>query len=150
MQNNFPVSRLHKLFAGASAAALTALGGFWASPAAAQSDPAVTLDEVIVTATKRAENVQDVPIAITVFSETALKNQGADEMQDLSAPNFIFPQTYTSSRSYISVRGIFQEVNTIAFEGGFSSYLDGVYMGRNMSYNVDVADIERVEILRGP
>jgi iron complex outermembrane recepter protein len=138
-------------------AALAILVGPWgASALAAQANAdsstraSETIDTVIVTATKREENLQDVPVAISAFSEEALREGNVQDARDLNAPNFVFPQMYTTSRSYISVRGIFQEVNNIGFDGGFSAYLDGVYLGRNMAYDVDMAGIERVEILRGP
>ncbi len=140
-------------------AAMAMLAGPWGAAAlAAQSNvdtantprAAETIDTVIVTATKREENIQDVPVAISAFSEAMLAERNVQEARDLNAPNFVFPQMYTTSRSYISVRGIFQEVNNIGFDGGFSAYLDGVYLGRNMAYDVDMAAVERVEILRGP
>lgn len=140
-------------------AAVAMLAGPWGAAAqAAQADAdsstaqraSETIDTIIVTATKREENIQDVPVAISAFSEEVLRDRGVQQARDLNAPNFVFPQMYTTSRSYISVRGIFQEVNNIGFDGGFSAYLDGVYLGRNMAYDVDMAGVERVEILRGP
>ena len=130
---------------GAAALAAQAGGDSTTTPRASE-----TIDTVIVTATKREENIQDVPVAISAFSEEVLAERNVQEARDLNAPNFLFPQMYTTSRSYISVRGIFQEVNNIGFDGGFSAYLDGVYLGRNMAYDIDMAGVERVEILRGP
>lgn len=138
-------------------AAFALLAGPWASPglaaetaSAAGATAPIALETVVVTATKRKENIQEVPVSISEFGEKDLADRGVQQARDLNAPNFLFPQMYTTSRSYISVRGIFQEVNTIGFEGGFSAYVDGVYLGRNMSYDIDMLEVERVEILRGP
>lgn len=133
------------LIAGMSATAAAQDEG--ASPPGAAED---TGEEVIVTGTRRAAKLQDVPIAITTFNAEALKTLGVSEMRDVSAPNFVFPEMYTTSRSYISSRGVFQEVNSIGTDSGFSVFVDGVYMGRNMAFSVDSTDIARVEILRGP
>lgn len=136
--------------------ALAMLTGL-AAPALAQGEPPAPADqaakseeEVIVTGTRRAAKLQDVPLSITAFNAASLKALGVTEMRDISAPNFIFPEMYTTSRSYISSRGVFQEVNTIGTDSGFSVFVDGVYMGRNMAFCVDSTDLERVEILRGP
>lgn len=112
--------------------------------------PSGVLEEVVVTATKRAQNLQDIPVAVTAFSESSIAALNIQSAMDLNAPNFLFPQIFTTVRNYISIRGIFQEVNTLGTESGFSNYIDGVYMGRNMSFDASMFDIERVEILRGP
>src|SRR5690606_26266269 len=108
------------------------------------------LHTIVVTATRREQDLQDIPLSVSVLDEEQLSNAGAEQMRDLSLPNFVFPQFYTTVRSYVSVRGIFQEANNMGLESGFATYVDGVYMGRNMAYNVDSGDIERVELLRGP
>ncbi|HEX7114553.1 MAG TPA: TonB-dependent receptor [Steroidobacter sp.] len=106
--------------------------------------------EVFVTATKREESVQDVPIAITALSGFDLENRGIQMGRDIAAPNFVFPELISGTRSYISVRGIFQEANQVGVDTGFSVYLDGVYKGRNYAFDSNMFDVERIEILRGP
>ena len=129
--------------------------GGGAAQVAAQDDSSKAeqswlLEEIVVTATKRAKSVQDVPISMAAFNADGLEKLGAENVQDLSIPNFVFPQTFTTTRNYISVRGIFQETPNLGFDSGFGVYLDGVYLGKNLAFNVDAADLERVELLRGP
>ncbi|HEX7114551.1 MAG TPA: TonB-dependent receptor [Steroidobacter sp.] len=141
-------------FGDASMVAAAIVTGVWAGSVGAQEagDAAATdvLHTIVVTATRREQNLQDIPLSVSVLDEEQLSNAGAEQMRDLSLPNFVFPQFYTTVRSYVSVRGIFQEANNMGLESGFATYVDGVYMGRNMAYNVDSGDIERVELLRGP
>ncbi len=112
------------------------------------------LEEIIVTATKRAESVQDVPISITAVGEEEIEYTGSEDFRDLagSIPNVTFPQGGFVGSVDIAVRGIFARVQVaqIGFDVGLGVYVDGVYMGKSMSSNIDLADIERVEVLKGP
>ncbi len=113
------------------------------------------LEEVVVTATKRASSLQDVPISITALTSTDIKNTGSQDFRDLSnnIPNITFPNGagYYGSVD-IAIRGIYSRVHLdqIGFDAGLGVYVDGVYTGKSMSSNADLLDIERVEVLRGP
>ncbi|HPE46749.1 MAG TPA: TonB-dependent receptor [Hyphomonas sp.] len=120
------------------------------STAYAQEEETHRLETVTVTSEHREESLQKTPLSITAVTDDAIEKLGIESTSTVSAPNFVFPEFFTSTRAYVSVRGIFQEQSNVTFEGGFAAYLDGVHLGRNMSYDVDTGDIERIEILRGP
>ena len=110
------------------------------------------LDEVVVTAQKREQNIQDVPISVGVVdAETLDKNQFSDfrEISKLT-PSVNFQGGYTPSATNFNIRGI----GSYAFEGGIqpsvSLNVDGVPYARAGEFITDLADIERVEVLRGP
>lgn len=141
--------------AGASAAAL--LGpSVWAQdaaagPAAASSDS--WGDEIVVTARRREESLQDVPIAVTAISADQLDLSGA---QDITAISQSTPSvTLENSRATGStltafIRGVGQQDPVAGFEQGVGIYLDDVYFNRPQGALLDIYDVERVEILRGP
>lgn len=113
-----------------------------------------TLDTVVVTATKREENLQDVPISISAFNAAQIEATGSQNLQDLanSIPNLVYPSSREGGGADISIRGVFQQAQPlqIGFDNGYGVYLDGVYMGKHFSVNQDLGEIERVEVLRGP
>jgi len=112
--------------------------------------------EIVVTAQKRAENVQDVPIAISAFTDTALQERAVTSVAALSniAPNVTLDggTPFSGSSAVLSafIRGI--GANDFAFniDPGVGVYLDGVYLARSVGANQDLADVERIEVLKGP
>ena len=114
------------------------------------------LEEVTVTATRRSENIQDVPIAVTAITAAQLESKGINDVAKLSAiaPNVTldagtpFSGSDTVLAAYI--RGIGQ--NDFAFnqDPGVGVYVDGVYLARSVGSNTTMLDVERVEILKGP
>jgi iron complex outermembrane recepter protein len=135
-----------------------ALAFAMASPAAAQqaeapekADDGIGL--IVVTAQKRAENVQDVPIAITAVGSQFLESRGIDSIDDLGtvAPNVKFERAPASKTiSQIAIRGSVTINPAITWEPAVGLYLDGVYIAKAQGSIFDIADLERVEILRGP
>jgi len=126
-----------------------------AAPAAeAASEPAPTSDgDIVVTARRRAESAQDVPIALTVVSGLALSNTGTFNLNRLQTTQPTL-QFYSSNprNSAINIRGLgapFGLTND-GIEQGVGFYLDGVYIGRVGASTFDFVDIDRVEVLRGP
>lgn len=129
--------------------------GLWAAPAAvAQGDSAETfLDQVTVTARRREESLQDVPIAVSAFSGEQLEELGAVDITALThqAPNIqleVSRATNTTLTAYI--RGIGQQDPVAGWEGGVGIYLDDIYLARPQGTVFDVYDVERIEVLRGP
>jgi iron complex outermembrane receptor protein len=112
--------------------------------------------DIVVTAQKRAENVQDVPIAISAFTSQALQERAVSDVSSLSniAPNVTLDAgtPFSGSSSVLSayIRGI--GANDFAFniDPGVGVYLDGVYLARSVGANQDLADVERIEVLKGP
>lgn len=127
-----------------------------ATPAIAQAaaEEDTGLQEIIVTAQKREENLQQTPLAISAISAAQLELRGISEAQDLSAiaPNVsVLPGTTNATAAVISIRGIPTPADeTQGFDTPIGLYLDGVYLARSSAASFEVADIERVEVLRGP
>lgn len=127
------------------------------APAMAQdaTDTAEDDDNVIlVIANKREQNLQEVPIAISALSSETVELQGLSEAQDLSglAPNVaVNGGTTNATASVITIRGIPTSADeTQGFDSPIGVYLDGVYLARSSASSFQVADIERIEVLRGP
>ena len=135
-----------------SCIALTALA--WSATAVAQDGESATVEEIVVTAERRAENLQRTPIAISALNAETVEKLGISQVTDLGniAPNLnILPGTSTSVGSVITLRGIAtptDEMMTLDTPVGL--YIDGVYLARSGASAFDVGDIERVEVLRGP
>ncbi|HLG88593.1 MAG TPA: TonB-dependent receptor [Alphaproteobacteria bacterium] len=112
-----------------------------------------TLEEVVVTATKREQNLQIVPVAVTAISATELEQQRIVDVNGLSglAPNLSsYPQTNGAAVPVITIRGLSTGTGGTAVDTPIAIYVDGVYIGRANGSDFDLADIERVEVLRGP
>ena len=127
-----------------------------ANPALAQesADTGVkALEEIQVTARRRSESLQDVPIAVSAFSGSDLALRGATDITELAqmAPSVTLePSRATSSTLTAFIRGVGQQDPLAGFEQGVALYLDDVYMARPQGALLDIYDVERVEILRGP
>ena len=113
------------------------------------ADESLVLEEVIVTAQKRAESLQDVPISVNVMSGDKMNSAGITDLESLSAfvPNFSINQTGISTT--ITIRGISSGINQ-GFEQSVGMYVDGIYYGRAQLARAPLFDLERVEVLRGP
>lgn len=110
-----------------------------------------TLEEVVVTARKRAESLQDVPISLTTFTASQLDNFGATSLIDLKnhIPGFHYSDR-GNLQTEITIRGVGGNARNVGTDSGVGLYVDGVYAGRTSAYNQDLVDIEQVEVLRGP
>jgi len=143
-----------------SAAAILPFAVMSGSPALAQntaeSGNTGGIQEIVVTAQKRTENVQDVPIAISAFTSAALEERAVTSVAALSniAPNVTLDggTPFSGSAAVLSafIRGI--GANDFAFniDPGVGVYLDGVYLARSVGANQDLGDVERIEVLKGP
>ena len=110
---------------------------------------AATLEEVVVTATKRAESLQDVSISMLAVSGETIREESITKMEDLT--NSMPAVTVTSNPigNFIFIRGIGSSTNQ-GIEQSVSMFHDGIYMGRHQLSRAPFMDIERVEVLRGP
>jgi outer membrane receptor protein involved in Fe transport len=126
-----------------SAIAIAVAGGLAAMPLQAQM-----LEEVIVTATKRAVGMQDVPIALSVMSGAKIAEAGITNLEDMAVfmPNVHIAEG--SSSDSIFIRGIGSGIN-FGFEQSVGTFIDGVYFGRAQASRSSFLDIERVEVLKG-
>jgi iron complex outermembrane receptor protein len=138
------------LFASIAMSGLAVTAPVMAQEAAASAD---NIDEIIVTARRREENLLDVPIAVSAFSGEALELRGALDLTDIGniTPNTTL-ETSRGSNSTLSafIRGIGQQDPVSGFEPGVGIYLDDVYLNRPQAAVLDIYEVERIEVLRGP
>ena len=109
------------------------------------------LEEIVVTAQKRSENVQDVPISIQAFSGTVLRDANINQVQDLTklVPTFKFGSGPGTVAARNGIRGLGSFGNS-AIEPSVATYLDGVYIPRAGSLNSTLIDVQSIEVLSGP
>lgn len=135
--------------------ALASLPAF-AQDASEQPQDSGGIGEIVVTAQKRAENVQDVPIAISAFGGETLRERSVGDVAQLSnaAPNVTLDAgtPFSGSSSVLSafIRGIGANDFAMNIDPGVGIYLDGVYLARTVGANLDLPDVERIEVLKGP
>ena len=140
---------------GALAAGLAIAGPAFAQEGADQAAAAGQADQsehIIVTAQFREQNLQDTPLAITALTGEMLEERGQTDLADIAAPNVTLreaPATYGPAvAAYI--RGVGQRDTTFALEPGVGIYIDDVYFPTLHGSMIELIDLERVEILRGP
>ncbi len=127
-------------------------------PVTAQDSPgtqraAPLLEEVVVTARRRAETLQSVPIAVTAFDGERLSDLGAPDITYLkqTVPNLTVEATRgTNTTLSAFIRGVGQQDPVAGFEPGVGLYIDDVYVNRPQGALLDIYDVERVVVLRGP
>jgi iron complex outermembrane recepter protein len=127
--------------------------GAAAEQAPTSSQAAAELQEIVVTATKRAEDIQTVPVAITSLSGGKLKDLQVHTVQDLQAqvPSLLIQQNYDDPQDFqIMLRGRKQNDTTLAVDPAVGVYIDGIYVPRTQGFGGELLDINRVEVLRGP
>ncbi|HSB95426.1 MAG TPA: TonB-dependent receptor plug domain-containing protein, partial [Spongiibacteraceae bacterium] len=111
------------------------------------------IEQVTVTAQKREQSLQETPIAISALTSTALEQQ---DIRDIAALNGMVPNLRLASSpgnangATINIRGAVTINPALTMEPTVGLYLDGVYIGKNVGGVFDIADLERVEVLRGP
>jgi iron complex outermembrane receptor protein len=141
------------------ALASAAWGGMMAVPAFAQDNapPQAAAEEdsaaIVVTARRREETLVSVPIAVSAFSGEALERGGAIDITDLAnvTPNTTLEASRgTNSTLTAFIRGVGQQDPVSGFEQGVGIYLDDVYLNRPQGALLDIYDVERIEVLRGP
>ena len=108
--------------------------------------------EIIVTAQRRAQKLQDVPIAISAFSNATLEQRGIQNVQGIAnlAPNVKVVTTNRQSVTTIAIRGAGTSNPAPSFETAVGIYVDGVYISKSYGSIFDLADIDHIEVLRGP
>jgi iron complex outermembrane receptor protein len=164
---------LNSLKVGSAVAALAAASPLYAQPpagdppaapqsdegqaaaanAAADDNEATSNPDIVVTARRRAESLQDVPIAVTAYSGEALERQGALDITAISdtTPNVTFETSRGTNTTLTAfIRGVGQQDPVAGFEAGVGLYLDDVYLNRPQAAVLEIYDVERIEVLRGP
>ncbi len=128
---------------------MSALLGLMAGNVQAQSSQ---IEEIVVTAQKREQNIQDVPVAVTAYSGRMLEESAIKDIRDLAAiaPSLISNQSQNATTSSFSIRGIGTSAQNFGLESSVGLYIDDVYRARPSSVINNLVDIAAVEVLRGP
>jgi len=146
--------RLNSLLrATASAAVVGAVAfGFAGAASAQESDQPTTVDDIIVTAQKREQNLQDVPVVVTTLSETMLENAGVRDIKDLQVltPGLTVTSTQSESSTTARIRGVGTVGDNPGLESSVGVVIDGVYRSRNSVGFGDLGELQRIEVLKGP
>ncbi len=127
---------------------ITALSVLPIGTAGAQ-DGALAIEEIVVTARKRSESLQEVPIAITAFTEQTIRRAGIERPADFIAlmPNVTIVDTANVGDTQVSIRGI---VSTRDAESTFAYIVDGILSTNPNSFNEELVDVQQIEVLKGP
>lgn len=130
-------------------ALLTIATAFPAVGMAQEATPAIVLEEIIVTAQRREQTLQEVPISVRVMSGSKLEQAGLERLEEIQLyiPNLTMSETGVGNNIY--VRGIGSGINP-GFEQSTAMFVDGVHYGRGQLYRAPIFDMQRVEVLRGP
>lgn len=118
----------------------------------AWAEEGLILEEVIVTATKREESLQDVPVSVTAISGEKIASAGIQGLEELTSyvPNVSIVQTAGGGNAArIYVRGV-GSGNSVSFEQSVGMFVDGIYSGRSRQYVAPFLDVGSVEVLKGP
>lgn len=110
------------------------------------------LEEVVVTATKRAESLQDIPITVNAISANTIQEAGIQDISDVAAlvPALTVSSNLSPFASALRIRGFGTSQNDPALEASVAFILDGVYMGSSGLGMSELTDVERIEVLQGP
>ncbi len=134
----------------ASAVVLVGLGA--SSAAQAQTSDAQTVDSIIVTAQKREQNLQDVPVVVTAVGAKLLQDTGVKDIKDLTilTPGLTVTSTSSEASTTARVRGVGTVGDNPGLESSVGVVIDGVYRPRNGVGFGDLGEMERIEVLKGP
>ncbi|WP_168190207.1 TonB-dependent receptor [Luteithermobacter gelatinilyticus] len=123
------------------------------SPAQAAEEEALVLEEIVVTAQRRAQGLQEVPIAVSAFSETEMEARQITETLDIMAyvPNMVASNnTGLGTANTYFMRGLGNTESIATFDPPIGTYINDIYISRQNANNFSFFDVERVEVLRGP
>jgi iron complex outermembrane receptor protein len=123
------------------------------NPVYAQENDDLALEEIIVTAERKARNLQEVPISVSAFSAQEIENRQIKNTLDVirNVPNLVGSNNVgLGSATSLFLRGVGQDESLSTMDPAVGTYIDGVYVARQVSNNAYLYDIERIEVLRGP
>lgn len=117
----------------------------------AQALPAQELEEIVITAERRAENLQEVPNAITALSNATIEQADIHDLTDIATriPGLTF-SPFSPGQNIVALRGASSNDDGAGTDNSVAVFVDDVYLGRVSNINPEMFDIERVEVLRGP
>lgn len=147
------MSKIHKSIAALLAAGATTLSGPVAFAQGAAAAEGLALEEIVVTARKREESLQEVPLAVTALTSTDITNRGLGSLDDVAAftPGLVFSKSFgrTADRPVMRGLGSILAASNATVETGVAYFVDGVYYPGDIQ-SLDLNDLERVEVIRGP
>jgi iron complex outermembrane recepter protein len=122
------------------------------SAPAAMGEDFFELEEIVVTATKRATNIQDTPVTVNAFDSSTIQEAGINNAGDLAnaTPSLSVNSNSSPFTSRLTIRGIGTAQTDPALEPSVGMFVDGIYLGRSGLGMSDLTDIERIEVLQGP
>lgn len=146
------VSIIALMMAGESSVLAQGIVGGQNSDMIAAEEPEAGVGTIIVTAQRREQDIQDVPLSITALSGEFLQRSGVLDLSDIQAytPNLKIDGGSSGIRPVISIRGIGTSAFNIGLEPSVAIFYDGVYTARASQSIGDLIDVERIEVLRGP
>lgn len=121
-----------------------------ATPAFAQSDG---LEEIVVTAQKRSESLQKTPISLMAMTSADIETKGIVDLTDLRSqvPALqVTPHPNSSTTARVFIRGVGNNDDQITIDPSVAVYIDGIYVARGQGLSAEIAEVERIEVLRGP
>ncbi|WOH38589.1 TonB-dependent receptor [Thalassotalea fonticola] len=141
-------TRMNKSKLALAIGASMMLSGYAMAQGAASSESG-KLEVIQVTATKRTESIQDVPMSITAINGDRIEKAGIQDLSEMSGyiPNLTISEGAINTNIYM--RGVGSGINR-AFEQSVGMFIDGIYMGRGKQFRAPFLDLERAEVLRGP
>src|SRR5690606_31990254 len=109
-------------------------------------------NEIVVTATKRQQTLQDIPVAVSVTTAETIERAQIRDLKDLSSvvPSLRVGERQTSANTNFFIRGFGNGANNAGIEPSVGVFVDNVYRSRTAAQIADLPDVERVEVLRGP
>ena len=112
---------------------------------------AQVLEEIVVTAQKREQNLQETPVAVTAFADGYLDKFQIDDIEDITSRTpGVAMLSFNRSQSHITMRGAFSANSDVLADRTFGIFVDDVYYSREYEMALDFVDLERIEVLRGP
>jgi iron complex outermembrane receptor protein len=145
-------SNLHTSITKALALSACLTIGLTANAQEAETEKSQGFETITVTAQKRVENLNEVPVAVSVLREDQINSAFSANIEGLQAlvPSVSFRKGNTTRNSAITIRGVGTISFSVAAEPSVSTVVDGVVLGRSGQAFVDLYDLERIEVLRGP
>lgn len=152
MNSNAPRTRLLTRALLVAIATAVAAPQALAQEAESQTDTATTLDKIVVTAQKREEALQDVPVVVTSLDASVLEATGVRDIKDLQilVPGLTVTSTQSEALTTARIRGIGTVGDNVGLESSVGVVIDGVYRPRNGVGFADLGQLDRIEVLKGP
>ena len=147
------IAAIHRRFCALAIAVAIGAVGRAIPVVAAEPQESAVLTEVVITARRVEERLQDTPIAVSAFKSADIENLSIRLLGDAAAftPNFVSnPGPTGGNDAFFFIRGVGQTDLNPATDPGVGTYIDGVYLGRVQGASMEASDIERIEVLRGP